>query len=154
MSGSYRRCMLMEHCHGQASGRTHAHARARVHSVSLSFVNSQWVLVGTSLRADKSGETPATLTLIGLKDWDASSSGGGRKRGRAGQLPPTTTPTSQEETSQKNPGLVSSAPVSDSPLERREATDSGGGWRIFRFSRSRGTSERHAAALKRGIATR
>lgn len=53
-----------------------AHARARVHSVSLSFVNSQWVLVGTSLRADKSGETPATLTLIGLKDWDASSSGG------------------------------------------------------------------------------
>lgn len=77
----------MERCHGQASGRTHA--RACVHSVSLSFVNSQWVLVGTSLRADKSGETPATLTLIGLKDWDASSSGGrggGEEEGASGTI--------------------------------------------------------------------
>lgn len=146
--------MLMERCHGQASGRTHA--RACVHSVSLSFVNSQWVLVGMSLRADKSGETPATLTLIGLKDWDASSSGGRGRRGRAGRLPPTTTPTSQEETSQKNPRLVSSAPVSDSPLNRRETTDSGGGRRTF-GSHGReepALAERHAAALKRGVVIR
>lgn len=141
----------------RAGARTHA--RARVHSVSLSFVNSQWVLVGTSLRADKSGETPATLTLIGLKDWDASSSGGrrgGRKRGRAGQLPPTTTPTSHEETSQKNPRLVSSVPVSDSPLKRREATDSGGGQGTFgSLGREEpAPAERRAAAFKRGLVIR